>query len=208
MQTARDPKEAQHAKYKQKFLADQTLTDFVPVLEKRHRTELSKFPLTQNLKWVEYKGHAQLRLNASELILRVALFEAYMKEIHRHALRARPTILSLSKPKRTVTLKELFAHDFPHFQSSEIDRQVREADHLGTKKLAVFFQRRLKLKWGDADVIEMVCRLVQLRHQIIHQDANAAVSPRDIAEARCLFLSIPKTCFEQALKIYESQFEG
>jgi hypothetical protein len=62
--------------------------DFIVAKLKRdHRKKMAaQLPLTPTLRWVEDKGDALLGLNRSELIIRVALFEAFLKEIHRHPI--------------------------------------------------------------------------------------------------------------------------
>ena len=64
------------------------------VAQRHGKTMSSVFPVRRTLKWAEYKGHALLALNSSELIIRVARFEAILKDIHRQALVATPQLLT------------------------------------------------------------------------------------------------------------------
>jgi hypothetical protein len=181
-------------------------------VKRKHRKKLSdEFPLTPTLKWHEYKGDAYLGLNRSELIIRVALFEAFLKEIHRQTLIAKPQLLSLSKPNRPIPLKTIFREGLKRFQFDEIDRQVREADRLKTKEKARFFQRRLKLPWGhntnlERDLVKRIDELIHLRHELVHSDYGTHVTEQDIHDARQLFQQIPETCISTAAKIYQDHF--
>jgi NDP-sugar pyrophosphorylase family protein len=129
MESLRKQKDARFKAAIKFFSADPYFTLDIQDLAKRHRRSLSaKLPVTPSLKWSENKGHAQLALNASELVLRVALFEAFLKEIHHQALLAEPKLLAHVKPNRSVSLKDLFRTGFEQFRCEEAHRQVREAD--------------------------------------------------------------------------------
>jgi len=170
-----------------------------------------KLPLTPSLTWARYRGDARLGLNSSELIIRVALFEAFLKEIHRQTLLANPQLLSVCKPNRAIQLRELFRSPFERFKFDEIERQVREMDRLKTKDKARFFQRRLKLPWGipaegESDVVKRIDDLIQMRHQLIHGDHDNYVSDKMVKDARFLFWQVPGTCISTAAKLYPSHF--
>jgi hypothetical protein len=179
------------------------------LLKQHHKKKMSQqYPVTKTLKWAEYKGDAQFGLNASELILRVALFESFMKEIHRHALKANPRLLSQAKPNRPIKLKDLFHTSFESFKTKEIDRQVRKADRLSTKERAKFFKRKLKLELSEQQKIAEAHRLVEIHHELVHASPNAPVRDNDIGLARDIFLSIPQNCFKGAVVHYQSQFDS
>ena len=186
--------------------------DIITYNKRRHRKKMSEeLPVTPTLKWAEYKGHALLGLNSSELIIRVALFEAFLKDIHRHALLDKPQLLSLCKPNRPIPLKDIFKGEFDRFKLAEIDRQVRETDRLTTKEKAKFFQRRLKLPWDNAadverDLVKRIAELTDLRHRLVHCDHNAHVSGNDIDDARTLLLKVPTSCIHAAVNIYPTHF--
>ena len=177
------------------------------VVKRRHRKRMSEeFPVTRTLKWAEYKGNALLGLNSNELIIRVALFEAFLKEIHRHVLRAKPRLLSLCKPNRPIPLKEIFREGFERFTAGEIDRQVREADRLNTKDKAKFFQRRLKPPWEKGIDLTRIDYLIKLRHNLVHCDHNTHVTDKDVEDARELLLKVAANCICAGAKIYSTHF--
>ena len=174
-----------------------------------HRKKMSKdLPVTRTLKWAEDKGHALLGLNSSELIIRIALFETFLKEIHRQALLDKPQLLCLVKPNRQIPLKEIFRGGYERFKLAEIDRQVRAADRRTTKDKAKFFQRRLKLLWGKDSDLARVEYLIKLRHELVHSNHSASVTDNDIKDARELLLKILSNCIDAASKIYPAHFSA
>ena len=177
-------------------------------MKQKHRSDLaSKFPVKPHLRWAEYKGHAQFNLNASELILRVALFEGFLKDVHRNAFQEEPKFLAYLKPKRSLDLRKLFADGFERVKCDEIQRQVREVDRFSIKERARFFQRCLHLSWGDAAAVGRVEELTKLRHKHAHLSPDHPVQDRDIKDARKVFYAVPASIFDKASKLYPSHFE-
>jgi len=177
-----------------------------------HRKRMSKeLPVTRSLKWAEYKGHALLALNSSELIIRVALFEAFLKDIHRQTLLAKPRLLSLCKPNRPIPLKAIFQGGFERFKLDEVDRQVRETDRLTTRDKAKFFRQSLKLPWHEEfdeerDLVWRIDELTNLRHKLVHSDPNTSVTDNDIQDTRELMREVPANCVRAAATIYPDYF--
>jgi len=209
---ARRPENAAHQKV-MNILATLSLDpDVIDNVGRNRRKKVSgELPLTPTLKWAEYKGRAFLGLNSSELIIRVALFEAFLKELHRQTLLAEEKLLSLCKPNRPIPLKDIFRGGIQRFKLDEIDRQVREADRLKTNEKARFFRRRLRLPWNDSpnierDLIKRIDELIRLRHQLVHCDHGTYVRDEDVSDARQLFLQVPAACISAATKIYATHF--
>jgi len=188
---------------------------FVEHAARLHKKKMSRdLPITPTLRWDEYKGQAHLALNSSELIIRIALFEALLKDIHRQALIAKPQLLSLCKPNRPIPMKNIFQGGFERFKFGEIDRQVREMDRLKTKEKAKFFRERLKLAWHrnhdeERDIVKRIDELINLRHMLVHSDHSdprAFVTENDIKDARALLKKVPEHCISAALKNYSDYF--
>jgi hypothetical protein len=176
-------------------------------LERRHKRKLSaEVPVTPSPKWAEYKGQAQLALNASELVLLVAIFEAFLKEIHYHALLAQPKLLARGKPNRSVSLKDLFRAGLEQFRCKEAQRQVREVDRLSTRERAKFFQRCLSLRWGDDPDVKRIDQLIHIRHNLVHSTPDRSVADTDVQDARKLFRSVASTVFNKACGLYPTTF--
>jgi hypothetical protein len=186
-------------------------TDIDDIKRKKLKKISDDLPLTPTLKWAEYKRRALLDINSSELIIRVALFEAFLKEIHRQILLASPQLLSQCKPNRPIPLKDISQGGFERFKSDEIDRQVREMDRLKTKAKAKFFRRQLRLPWGimpnvESEVVEEIKELIELRHKVIHMDYLTPVSDKNVKDARQLLLKVPESCIRAAERIYPTHF--
>ena len=199
-----------------KIEPDKSLVQWLAVRGKdRLKKKMSRdLPVSPTLRWAEYKGQARLALNSSELIIRIALFEALLKDIHRQALVAKPQLLSLCKPNRPVPMKNIFQGGFERFKFSEIDRQVREMDRLKTKEKAKFFRERLKLAWHrnldeERDIVKRIDELINLRHILAHSDhssPSAFVTDNDIKDARTLLKKVSEHCISAAIKNYPDYF--
>jgi len=208
MEKLRKPKEARHEKLIAFLSGELDFPSAIPDVTRLHKRKLStELPITPSLKWAEKKGHALLGLNASELILRVAFFEAVMRAIHQNVLLAKPELMARVKPDRPVSLKDLFRGGFPRVKAEEMDRQVREADRLTTKNRAKFFHHKLKLPWGDAAAIKRLEELTKLRHRLVHSEPDEHITGGAVDEIRRLFLSVPRACFEAAVTLYPSHFQ-
>lgn len=181
-------------------------------LKRKHEKKMSTvLPVTPTLRWTEYKGQALLAVNSGELIIRVALFEAFLKDIHRQALIAKPQLLSLCKPNRPIPLKDIFHGGYEQFKFVEIDRQVREADRLTTKEKVKFFRQRLKLPWYDKldlerNHVKRIEELINLRHKLVHSEPNAYITDNDVKDARKLFKEVPENCVWTGTKVYSDFF--
>jgi hypothetical protein len=207
IESLRKPKDAHFQRKKEHLAANPELEVDIAKLERRYKRELSaELPVTPNLKWVESKGLAYLWLNTSELVLRVALFEAFLKEIHRHALLDKRKLLARGKRNRSVSLKELFGAGYARFCYKEVQRQVREVDRLSTRERAKFFQDRLSLRWGDDVTVERIDQLTQIRHDLVHCAPDRPVVPKDIEDARKFFRSVADTVFRKACELYPKTF--
>jgi hypothetical protein len=209
MENSRRPEDAKIEKFLAFIKKDPEMESaFIPSeIKQRHRKKMSqKLPISRSLKWAEYKGHALLGLNSSELIIRVALFETFLKEIHRQTLLAKPQLLSLVKPNRQIPLKDIFHGGFERFKLTEIDRQVREADRLKTGVKAKFFERRLKLPWGKDSDVARIEYLVNLRHELVHANHSTPVTDNDIKDTRELLFKTLSNCVGVAAKIYSTHF--
>lgn len=211
MLKVREPLDAVHAN-KLHWFEHFDMADLARTVTKAHIRRLRKeFPVTKNLRWSEYKGTALLKLNTSELVLRVALFETFLKDIHRTVIAADPKVLALTRPKRDVSVKELFTQGIARIQSRETDRQVREGDKLSVKERAKFFREKLKLPWTDdfkneAELVSSVDELLQKRHKIVHAEPDLHITDDDIKSARILFFHVPQICFRVAEKRFPAYF--
>ena len=74
MESKRQPHLASFEKFIGWLSSQPQLKDVIPDLTRYQKKKLSKeLPITPSLTWAEYKGHAYLCLNASELILQLGV---------------------------------------------------------------------------------------------------------------------------------------
>ena len=88
-----------------------------------------------------YTETIQDGINASELLIRVALFEAFMKDIHAEVLRARPALLGIIRPEQQVKYKHIFTESasFQEILHQQIYREIDEVDRSNFLKKAEYF---------------------------------------------------------------------
>jgi len=162
---------------------------------------------------------AENKLHQTEIILVCAFFEAEMKDIHRHCLCAKPTLLGGEKQ---IALGRLIANGEDIVLEEEIEVEVERIDRESTRKRVKYFSEKLGLKWGDPklfqqfyhlkssedhkDVVLKIEKYSNLRHKIVHQDTDYIVKQDELGEARSYFTFVPSFCCEQAVKLYPSHF--
>jgi hypothetical protein len=169
----------------------------------------------------QLKELAQERLNQAELLLLVAHFESFMKEVLRAVLRADEKLLASSNEKN-LSLEQVFAHGHYNFVKGEVEKQVKKWDSDSLTAKARAFEKRFKIPWGDAKTIEFADEVLNFRHKISHEawqlatDPLAAAPPKHdrfcvtdafLTKARNVLLEIPRTCCREAAKRYQSHFK-
>jgi len=129
-------------------------------VESRKRNMQKKFaPRNRRL----YEETIEDGLNASELLVRIALFESFMKDIHITILRARPSLLGRIRPMREVKYKDFFTEqsDYERILNQEINREVEEVDRMKfydkpdyfDKTRAYYFAGNLKIPVGSENSV-------------------------------------------------------
>jgi len=148
-------------------------------------------------------------INASELLIRVAHFEAFMKDIHLEVLRAKPALLGEIRPKREVKYEDVFKTgvSYTDFQNQECMREVEEVDRLGISKRAKYFLDNLKLRWCDDTNLELLVDVMDLRNQLSHETPSHPVEKEFLDKAIDLLRSIPSSCIHEAEKLYPGRFK-
>jgi hypothetical protein len=161
------------------------------------------------------------RLNQSELLLLVAHFESFMKEVHRTFLTAAPArVFGGSEAK--VMLREVFdaqaGNPFGPFLKELIIKEVKWLDTQRIDKRADYFAKHYGVSLGSPREIETLKHLMVTRNKISHEIyAPPPRSPEDVREqplvgddmlkqARQLFRDIPRRCIEAGAKVYQSFF--
>src|SRR5713101_1860523 len=93
------------------------------------------------------------RLQQYEYILRVTVFESFLKEVHRTILKAVPSLL---KHDRQIDLGRLVSKSKDVVVHEEIEREVQTLDRESAKKKAEYFLKRLGINWFDGTIIPIL----------------------------------------------------
>ena len=151
-----------------------------------------------------YTETVQDGTNASELLIRVALFEAFMKDIHTEVLRAKPALLAKIRPGREVKYEHIFT-ERPTFNAilhQQVTREVEEVDRLSFQRRADYFAKQLNLPLADEETIEFVTRIMDLRNEISHENPFRTVSPADLTRVAKVLSQIPARVLAKAQAEY------
>jgi len=158
---------------------------------------------------------AENKINQTEIILRCAYFEAEMKDIHRHCLYAKPTLL---KPDKKIDLGRVVAKGEDTVVEEEIKAEVKRLDGESTLTRASYFKATLKLDWGDPKMpdpklrvshetcVDAIDEVTKLRHKIVHEESDHVVSLDALEKARRYYTFVPYCCCKQAVNLYPSHF--
>lgn len=161
------------------------------------------------------------RLNQSELLLFVAHFESFMKEIHCRFLTAAPAKV-FSKRDTKFMLRELFDDStlsyFGKFLTELIVKEVKSFDSLRIERRAEYFSEHFGISFGSQKEISDLKDIMDVRNKISHEiyflpprsleqiKDQSIVSDQMLKRARRLFIDIPQRCIEAGAKVYQSYF--
>lgn len=112
------------------------------------------------------------RLVQNEYLLHVAIFESFMKSVHREILRAAPKLLP---PNRMVELGKLVSQGQDAVLSMEIEREVQSLDRQTTQKKAEYFRDRLGIDWFGGAIVPLLDGVIRLRNEILHVNPDRFV---------------------------------
>lgn len=153
-------------------------------------------------------------LNQSELLLLVAAFETFMKEIHRSLLAAAPEkVFGNPKSDRTVLLRDVFKPGFRFLEQSEfmrglIEQEIRRVDRESLEIRADYFKKKFGIDW--AVDLKRLAPIYAKRHAISHRfkddNPDVTVSVQDLKDGRALLSGIPCRCIAAAATLYPSHF--
>ena len=161
------------------------------------------------------------RINQSELLLLVAHFESFMKEVHRTFLTAAPGKV-FSKRDTKVMLREVFdgqsANAFGKFLKELIIKEVKFLDSQRVARRVEYFSEHFGISFGSQEEITELEEIMQVRNRISHEiyapppsnpeqvRDQALVGDEMLKRARQLFRNIPSRCIEVGAKTYQSYF--
>jgi hypothetical protein len=129
-----------------------------------------------------------LRLNQNELVLKVALFETFLKNVHRTVLRRNPRLLR--GDKTPILLGDLVDRGFDAIIEEEIESRLVAIDRKPVHARAEYFRDRLQAPWGPLELVNAAHWSTKLRNRILHEDPDAKVSPEDLNDTVIMALCI------------------
>lgn len=180
------------------------------VMEQQDVEELKAFALKRARKKFAprnrriYSETIQDGTNASELLIRIAHFEAFMKDIHTEVLCAKPALLAKIRPSREVKYEHIFTESptFKAILDQQIQREVEEVDRLSFQKRAEYFDKQLNLPMADEATLKFVGDMMKVRNEISHENPLKTVSPADLSKATTVLKQIPTRVYDKARAVF------
>lgn len=129
-----------------------------------------------------------LRHDQNELILTIALFETFMKDLHRNILRQTPTLL---REERQIPLQRLLAQGADAVIAEEIEREITTLDRKRVRERAQYFSERLGVPWGPPELVEYAERAVTIRNRILHEEPDDPVPSDVLRSTTIVAISVP-----------------
>ena len=143
------------------------------------------------------------RLLQNQLILLVAVFESFMKDIHREILLQNPGHL---RGDRKIPLGKLVKFSREEIIEEEIQREVQSLDRKNVRERAEYFAKLLDMHWLSewANPWE---RALDLRNKVLHEDPDAQVTDADLHSAYLFCTNLPLACVLKGSVLYPDGFE-
>jgi hypothetical protein len=161
------------------------------------------------------------RLNQSELLILVAHFESFMKEVHRRFLNAAPEKV-FSKKQSEVTLRDVFQGSIgghpSKFLREQVIKEVKFLDSQRVEYRAKYFSEHFGVSFGSQRDIDDLKEIMEARNKISHEiyfspprtveqiTLQPLVPEKMLKRAWQLFSDIPDRCIEAGAKVYQSYF--
>ena len=161
------------------------------------------------------------RLNQSELLLMVAHFESFMKEVHRTFLTAAPAKV-FSKRDTKFMLREAFQDEagglFSKFLKELVIKEVKKLDAMRIEQRSEYFSEYFGVSFGSQVDIGDLKEIMEMRNKISHEIyCPPPLGPEEVTDqplvpdkmlerARGLFREVPRRCVEAGAKVYPSHF--
>ncbi len=154
---------------------------------------------------IEFEG-MQNRLNQNELVLYTALFEAYLKNIHRKILKLNPR---LCKKEFKIDLGHLISLGQEEIVNREIEREIYSLDRKAFKDKVVYFKEHLLIDWQiHESVMEKINSIIDIRNRVLHSDSEQKVDNSLVSSAQGIFVGILISSINQASKCYPDGFKS
>jgi hypothetical protein len=144
------------------------------------------------------------RLRQYDYILCIAVFESFLKDIHRAILLESPSLL---KEDRLIPLGKLVSKGEKEVIFDEIEREVQMLDRESTKKKGEYFLERLGINWFEGAMIPILEGVIRLRNIMLHESPDRMVSESEYAMMLMAIVFIPTTTIAQAAILYPKVFK-
>jgi hypothetical protein len=139
------------------------------------------------------------RLSQNEFLLQVAIFEGFLKDLHKAILKTKPELL---RADRAVPLGKLVAQGRDALIAEEIDREVQTLDRQSVKKKADYFTKRLGIDWFGLKIVPIMDAVINARNEILHENADREISQFELIGLPIVTIALPLTCAAQAAVLY------
>lgn len=144
------------------------------------------------------------RINQNQLIIIVALFEAFMKDIHREVLRQNPGLLNSD---RKVSIGRILGEGLNSVVEEEIAREVHGLDRKTIEERCEYFKNRLSIDWSFNDTMPPLLKYaLESRNAILHENPDLEISESDVTVAMIVCMAIPMVAMVQAHLHYPDGF--
>jgi hypothetical protein len=144
-------------------------------------------------------GDVEGRLRQYEFILRVTIFEGFMKDIHRAILTSAPTLL---KDDRQIPLGKLVVKGFDEILQEEVEREVQILDRKSTIDKAEYFLKRLGISWFDGTMIPILDSAIQARNTMLHENPDHLPTAGEQLFMELSTIGVPVATMAQAALLY------
>jgi hypothetical protein len=145
------------------------------------------------------------RLSQNELILRLALFELFMKDVHRAVLIAHPYSLPSD---RSIPLGKLISAGVSVILEEEIGRAVASLDRKTYSERAKYFKTVLALNCFSKDSIATLKKLNHQRNILLYENPDLELSDVQLQRDYPVFIEVPWWAVAIGSQKYPGQFSA
>ena len=148
--------------------------------------------------------HVENRINQNQLIIQVALFETFMKDIHREVLRRNPGLIN---PDKKVSIGRIVSEGLNSIIEEEIEREVHGLDRKSIEERCEYFKSRLAIDWSfDGTVLPPIKAVLESRNAILHEKPDLEVTEIELTLGMSILIGIPMVALVQAHLHYPDTF--
>jgi len=143
-------------------------------------------------------------LKQSELILRVTIFEIFMKNIHRQVLRLKPTLLNVNKQ---IPLGHILSLGYKKTIEEQIDKAVDTLDRMSVGAKAKYFKERMGIDWFEGKAVPLLEHVINVRNSILHENPDRIIDKVDMGLTVLMCTAIPFVSIAQGAVLYPNGFK-